>query len=240
MILFILLCVVTDSVKMLEIFMLIMTVHESGHYLTARIFHYPLQQFTITPLGLKMTLTYFGYRDAFSEMLILMAGPGMQCLVPLLLSLSVSLGLCSTAMKEWGIMMNNNIMMFNLLPLYPLDGGRIVQSVLHCLFPYRTAQRITLVLSVLLVPALYFFVRIGRKAVFVLAVIGILDLVTLFFVRRQACSFYLYRLFHPVKYSVLFHQRNDLYRQRCNRIMKNNKIMTEKEWILQYLQKNEK
>ena len=107
----------------------ILALHESGHAFWAWFFHYPIRQLSILPFGLAM-----------------------HGVIPLLYGGLAKLGWVSPVMLDWVLDINRSVFLFNVLPLYPLDGGRIVQSLWHCFLPYRTAQALTFGLSALGTP----------------------------------------------------------------------------------------
>ena len=98
-------------------FLLACAVHELGHFLAIRFLGGRIEGFRLTGLGAVMTPRgMFGYRE---ECLIALAGPAASLILALLAApfsqtlagLSLVLGL------------------FNLLPLGPLDGGRVLGAV---------------------------------------------------------------------------------------------------------------
>ena len=142
------------------------------------------------------------------------------------------LGWVSPVMLDWVLDINRSVFLFNVLPLYPLDGGRIVQSLWHCFLPYRTAQALTVVLSMLGTPLA--FVKLMNCNPMTLGVFGFLFAVNLIsWCQRayQAEHFYLYRLIHPSSHPLKLHRRQDLYRQRHNVILEPGGLLDEKQWL---------
>lgn len=79
--------------------------------------------------------------------LVALAGPGANLIMALLWSLLILLGMSLVESSEWvaaplilmgvaGVVFNAVLMALNLLPILPLDGGRILQSLL----PPKAAQ----------------------------------------------------------------------------------------------------
>lgn len=56
--------------------------------------------------------------------------------------------------KDIVIYSNALIILFNLLPIYPLDGGRILQSILHIICGGKTAKKVSNALSNYLIAVL--------------------------------------------------------------------------------------
>ena len=157
--------------------------------------------------------------------MILAGGLAMHGVIPLLYGGLAKLGWVSPVMLDWVLDINRSVFLFNVLPLYPLDGGRIMQSLWHCFLPYRTAQALTVGLSALGTPLA--FVRLMNCNPMTLGVVGFRFVGNLI-----GCHhFYLYRLIHPCSHPLKLHRKQDLYRQRHNVILEPGGLLDEKQWL---------
>ena len=126
--------------------------HELGHALTARAFGIPTRDITLYPIGGVARLERMSERP-IEEMLIAIAGPAVNLVIACLLLPVVVLaypllanvgaivfhvgdGLGVTAAKFTFLLMASNVllMLFNLLPAFPSDGGRIFRALLSLVF----------------------------------------------------------------------------------------------------------
>lgn len=125
--------------------------HEFGHALTARRLGIPVKRIVLLPFG-GMALLEKLPRNPVKELLIIAAGPAVNFVIA---------GLCLIVLGGWpadleeytNVTMNigdilrflllSNLMLgcFNLLPAFPMDGGRIVRALLAFKFDYLTATR---------------------------------------------------------------------------------------------------
>lgn len=116
--------ILTKNISTFLLFTFVVLTHEYGHYLVAKKCGYKLDSFIIAPYGVNLNYKEMAF-DSKDEILIALAGP----LVNIILSfLVVSLWwILSNLYNYTSDFVNQSLMLglFNLLPCYPLDGGRI-------------------------------------------------------------------------------------------------------------------
>ena len=106
--------------------------HELGHALMARRYGIGTRDITLSLIGGVARLHRMP-RSAGPELLIALAGPAVNAAIAavlaLIVGLSVSLGLPD---RFWiqVISLNLGLLLFNLLPVFPMDGGRILRALL--------------------------------------------------------------------------------------------------------------
>ena len=108
------------------------TLHELGHALTARAFGYRTRDITLSLLGGCASLIALP-RKAWQEFLTAAAGPGVSFLLSgtcwLLLAFAPIENYWLANVLYYSMWMNLMLGAFNLLPGFPMDGGRIFRSV---------------------------------------------------------------------------------------------------------------
>lgn len=137
--------------------------HEFGHALTAKYFKVNVPTITLLPIGGVAQLERMP-RQPLQEFLIAIAGPAVNFLLAVLLlplsllviGLSVGTGsLVSLLQYAQSRMMTPSIDgllvylavtnvalgLFNLLPAFPMDGGRVLRALLAMFMPYVRATR---------------------------------------------------------------------------------------------------
>ena len=129
--------------------------HEYGHALMARRFGVETQDIIITPIGGLARLQGMPRRPV-EELLITIAGPAVNLVIAigfLLLLVATGKSVFPSSgfdgLKEFAPMMlwmNLILFFFNLIPAFPMDGGRILRSTLAFFIPHREA---TLVAGIL-------------------------------------------------------------------------------------------
>lgn len=123
------------------IFTLSAVVHEMGHSLVASRFGYELKRIVLMPYGAVIygNSDDMPYRD---EAVIALSGPFVSLAAAVLF---VSLWWLVPDLypyTEICVLANLTIASVNLLPAYPLDGGRVMLSMLSCFLKRKTAVKI--------------------------------------------------------------------------------------------------
>ena len=155
-----------SSIAFTVLFMLALFIcvvlHELGHSVVAQQFGVKVHDITLWPIGGVARLSGMPRRP-LAEFAITAAGPLVNLVLALLLLVATVAALGPgrvLAMIETGrgwarlidaqdgvallallTIQNLLLALFNLLPAFPLDGGRLLRSVLAALIPYRTATR---------------------------------------------------------------------------------------------------
>lgn len=133
----------------------IVFIHELGHVAAARFLGVKVLSVQMLPFGGVAVMEDTGHLTAGREILISLAGP-LQNMVLIGLSLSFhAVGLWDGPFLSYFINSNLLIALFNLLPILPLDGGKISQSLCTLLLPYHAtliwSHRISLLFSIMLI-----------------------------------------------------------------------------------------
>lgn len=103
------------------------TCHEAGHLLLLRLFHVRIHSLCLGLSGAVLRTEPLRYSR---ELLVAAAGPAVNfCL----------LLLCARSAPRFALV-NFSLLCYNLLPFYPLDGGRVLRALLHLLLTDRAAS----------------------------------------------------------------------------------------------------
>lgn len=125
--------------------------HELGHALTAQKFGVQTRDITLYPIGGVAMLQ--GRPKASQEFWIALAGPAVNVLIALVITfISLAMrGRFATFLFGMGpnasimdALFTANVMLpiFNMIPAFPMDGGRVLRAVLAMFLPQTTATQI--------------------------------------------------------------------------------------------------
>lgn len=126
------------------------TLHEFGHIAAAAFFGIRTARVLLLPIGGMAEMESIPRRPR-EEIIIALAGPAVNYAIIGLLMIFVRFpenwdpGYFSLTVAELGrqLVLGNLVMgVFNLLPAFPMDGGRVLRAVLALKFSYLQATRI--------------------------------------------------------------------------------------------------
>jgi stage IV sporulation protein FB len=130
-------------------------IHELGHYFCAKKFGLKLTKFSICPYGVE--LAYFDQNlDHNAEARIAFAGPLANFATAFFTLAFWWINPTLYFFTESFVLISFVIGLVNLLPAYPLDGGRIFVCLSSNLFSEKSAKKITFALNLIL--SIFFFV----------------------------------------------------------------------------------
>lgn len=122
--------------------------HEFIHYLTARKLGFSGFHIEILPFGASIKLKNLEEASYKEELIISISGPIMNFVLAVIFYAALRKNYCSQFYNFFVI--NLSLGMFNLLPAFPLDGGRILRDILCKKFSYKRSSRITVYLSMMM------------------------------------------------------------------------------------------
>lgn len=119
-----------------------LTAHESAHLIAAKLLGVPISEIRLTPFGGMSRIENLYLLEPPRLACISIAGPAANLLLLFVSSALCHWGLLSAASTISLIRINLLLMLFNLLPALPLDGGRILYAILFRLTSRRRALKI--------------------------------------------------------------------------------------------------
>jgi Zn-dependent protease len=130
---------------------LCVVLHEFGHALTARLFGIKTKDITLLPIGGVARLESMP-EDPKEELLVAIAGPAVNAVISAGLFTGLLFSGFFSQIGDFTALLSNfwlqllianiTLVFFNLIPAFPMDGGRVLRSVLALWIEHTRATRI--------------------------------------------------------------------------------------------------
>lgn len=123
-----------DPLETFVPFFLSIFLHEVGHLIALCALRIRIRRISFRMSGALIETVPLSYTQ---ELFVSVSGPTVNFIL---------LCLCRRSHPLMAFL-NFCLMVYNLLPLYPLDGGRVIYSILHILLPQRIADSLMQMIS---------------------------------------------------------------------------------------------
>lgn len=145
---FLILFYLTNQINIYLTILFFCIIHELGHLLTGLALKLKTEKIELMPYGLSASLKINpqdlnkkigkGTVLEVKKIIIALAGPIVSLVFAIIFIYVDPIYIT----KQDAVYSNILILLFNILPLYPLDGGRIIKGLLHIKFGNKTSKKI--------------------------------------------------------------------------------------------------
>jgi len=216
------------SFKNFFFFLSIIIIHELGHLLMGLFLGWELDKICLYPYGGVTKFNEDINRKLIEELLILINGPLFQ-----IIYFMIGYYLFN---DESFIYYNLSILIFNLLPIYPLDGGRILNIILSYFLSFRLSYYLSIIIS-LFVSIIFIIYSILNNYTFNIILMFLIVLVKVFIEIKKRNyyfnKFLLERYLNNYSFSkcISISSIKKMMRDKRHIIFNNNSYITEKEYL---------
>src|SRR5262245_29495442 len=158
-----------DLVTFIVLLFVCVVLHEFGHVFAARAYGIRTSDVTLLPIGGVASLERMPEKPA-QEIVVALAGPAVNLVIAAVLALGFGASLDFAQMAQFDdarapligrvAVANVALCVFNLIPAFPMDGGRVLRALLALRLGYTRATRVA--------------ATIGQGLAFVFALLGLL------------------------------------------------------------------
>ena len=171
--LFLFLFLLTSQIEIYIVLLLFAIIHELGHLIMGVILGFRPEEIRLTPVGLQIKFkmenlnkNQQSYNSKPSKLhnnlvsiivasfcikraIIALAGPITNLLIAVIVILIGSLNENIINIYLYQIIIYSNflIAIFNLIPIYPMDGGRVIKEVIKLFYGNKVAYKLTYIIS---------------------------------------------------------------------------------------------
>ena len=145
-----LIALLSGYIKNALIILFIILFHECGHIFITILLGYKIKSIELFPFGGITKIDKYLNTPIYYDLLIAIFGVIFQSII-------FFLGKINIIQNEMLLSYNKTIMLFNLLPIIPLDGSKILFEVYNLFFDYNKALKYYVITSILFIIIYLFF-----------------------------------------------------------------------------------
>ena len=150
-----LISIFTGNFKKFIIITLITIFHEIGHIIVSILFKFKIEKIVIVPFGLITIFNKPINTKIYKDLIITLMGPLFQFLLFFIIK------------DEKVLSINYNLLLFNLIPIIPLDGSKLLNILFELIFPLKFSYMLSLFVSLII---LFSFLKLNLTVILVVLI----------------------------------------------------------------------
>ncbi|CAG7631173.1 Stage IV sporulation protein FB [Paenibacillus solanacearum] len=128
----------------------IVLIHELGHVAAAKAFGWRVTEVQLLPFGGVAVVEEMGGVSVWEDIAVALAGPLQNVWMMLVGWVLTATGILPAEWGHYFIQANLLIALFNLMPVLPLDGGKVMRALLSLWLPYQRTIHLAALTSLIL------------------------------------------------------------------------------------------
>ena len=233
--------VLTGHFINLIVFTSLIIIHELGHYITSIIFKYKVDKIIIYPYGGVTKLNTIINTNITKDLLVAVSGIIFQTLYFIIIFFLYKNNIIREYTYNLFLLYHKSMLIFNLLPILPLDGGKILNLILSKIISFNLSNKLTIYISLITI-IIFLQSNTYQKNYSLLLTIGVLlQNIYKFYTNinyiynRFLLERYLYNFTY--KRTKLNKDKNKMYKNRIHLFKKDKKIISEKVYLSNFFNK---
>lgn len=236
--LLILMGLLAGYIKNILVILIIVIVHELGHVFFFCLYKIDIDKIIIYPYGGVSRVNKKIHERIYKDILISLGGIIFQGLLIILIIFLYNKGYIVRSTYNMFITYNKSVILFNLIPLIPLDGSKLLLSICSKYLSYRISYIIMIIISTisLICFIIYNMVfKLNDIVIYLFLVISLINCIREFkYVRNK---FYLERILYNNYYNGIISDSDDIKDMRIDKYYYykvNRRYINERDYLLKY------
>lgn len=226
--------ILTGYFKHLVIFTTIISFHELGHYLFMRLFDWDITKITIYPFGGIIKTNNIINSNLKSDFLIAIAGLIFQMFYYILMIILYKYNIISIKTFIIFKQYNLSIFLFNLLPIIPLDGSKVLNIILNKKISYKLSCYLNVILSLLTILITILLINKFNYSYLMILLVLMLNIYKYYKnIEYYFNKFLLERYLYNLKYKKIkiINKSNKMMKQHTHIIKNKSKYISEEDFL---------
>lgn len=228
--------ILTGYFHNLIVFTSIIIIHELGHYIVAKLNNLNVEKIMIYPYGGLVKMNNLLNTSINKELIVAISGILFQTIYYFIIAFLYQQGFIREYIFNLFTMYHKSILLFNILPIHPLDGSKILNLLLSKILPFNTANKLNIIISIitLIIILLTNYYEFNYTTFLILGII--LDNLTKYYkqLRYIFNKFLLERYIYNLTYKKRkqINKINYMYKEKYHILKENNTYITEKQALI--------
>ena len=210
--LFFLLYILSGFYKDILIIYLILFIHELGHICIMKCYNISIESVTFYPYGGMIKSNMLVNTNSFKVFIISLGGILSQLLLLCIFFIFFKVSIIDNYIFNIFFKYNNYIILFNLLPIYPLDGFKIFNSIFELFFNFKKSIKLSLLLSLFCIVIFFVYLYVYKINNYVIVIFLLTSLINYIKEFKYLINkFYIERILYNLEYKGLISVSNINY-----------------------------
>lgn len=199
----------------------ILIVHELGHYILFKYYNINVNKITLYPYGGMIDNNMLINTNSKKVLIISLGGIFIQIVLYLIIYLLFKMGFIEYNFYKMFFKYNLYIILFNLIPIYPLDGFKILNSVLELVLSFKLSLKISIIFNFVFIILFFLYLYIFNINNYVIVIFLLCNLINYIKnIKYIINKFYLERMIYDIKYDGLISvdSKDNMYKNKYNYI----------------------
>ncbi len=227
--------ILTGYFSNLIIFTSIIIIHELGHYLIAKYNKLNPVKIIIYPFGGITKMNNLVNTETTKELLVAISGILFQSIYYLIIVFIYKHNLIREYIFNLFTKYHYSIFIFNILPIYPLDGSKVLSLILSKYFPFKKSIKINIFISIITMIILLIVNYYKFNYTFILISTVIVDKLIKYYkninylFNKYLLERYLYKI-KPKRNTTIL-KIDNMYKEKYHIIKEKKGYLTEKQYL---------
>lgn len=177
-------------------------IHELGHLIILKIYKIKINEITLLPIGAYLKINVFKDEEIRRYLFIYSFGIFFNFIIAIIAFI---------ANNNFLFKLNVGMIIFNIIPILPMDGFYILNYFICIFLPYRIAYRISLIINLFILPILLIFIIKYQLGIIFICYFGYFLLILIKNVRKRNYLYEDFLLKKHLNYNLKLKNRKNKY-----------------------------